>query len=111
MGNWVDLEDNAAGRGSGNAIGGVVFAWVDEWWKAGQPPRFLPKVHETIPNWSGPFAGGKNYEEWYGVASQGDGSLSPYLRQLRSAYFLYEKMWNAAHEEPEGGSRRSARQR
>ncbi|MBI3323762.1 MAG: hypothetical protein HYZ92_00590 [Candidatus Omnitrophica bacterium] len=94
FGNWVDLEDNMAGRGVGNALGGVVFAWVDEWWKAGQPPRFSPRAHDTTPNWSGPFPGGKNYEEWFGITSQGAGSLSPYLRQLRSAYFLYQKLWN-----------------
>jgi len=93
MGNWVDLEDNLAGRGIGNALGGVVFAWVDEWWKAGQPPRFSPNVQETVPNWSGPFPGGKNYEEWLGITSQGDGTLSPYLRQLRKAYQLYQRMW------------------
>jgi beta-glucuronidase len=95
LGNWVDLEDNMAGRGVGNAVGGVVFAWGDEWWKAGQPPRFSPTVHDTVPNWSGPFPGGKNYEEWFGITSQGDGTQSPYLRQLRSAYFLYEQMWNS----------------
>lgn len=94
LGNWIDLEDNMAGRGVGNALGGVVFAWNDEWWKAGQPPRFSPDVQETIPNWSGPFPGGKMYEEWMGITSQGDGSHSPYLRQLRKAYRLYERLWN-----------------
>ncbi len=93
LGNWVDLADNMAGRGTGNAIGGVVFEFVDEWWKAGQPPRFSSTVHETVPNWSGPFPGGKNYEEWFGITSQGDGTMSPFLRQLRLAYFLYQQLW------------------
>ncbi|MBI4323538.1 MAG: hypothetical protein HY596_04590 [Candidatus Omnitrophica bacterium] len=93
FGSWVDLEDHLAGRGVGNALGGVVFAWTDEWWKAGQPPRFSPSVQETTPNWSGPFPDGKNYEEWFGIASQGDGRVSPYLRQLRRAYRLYEQLW------------------
>jgi len=97
FGNWVDLEDNMAGRGVGNALGGVVFAWVDEWWKAGQPPRFSPSVHDTTPNWAGPFPGGKNYEEWYGLMSGGDGSRSPYLRQRRKASWLYQGLWKS-HE-------------
>ena len=93
FGSWVDLEDNMAGRGVGNALGGVIFAWVDEWWKAGQPPRFSPAIHDTTPNWSGPFPGGKNYEEWFGITSQGDGSHSPYLRQIRKSYRLYQRLW------------------
>lgn len=94
LGSWVDLADNMAGRGVGNVIGGVVFEWVDEWWKAGQPPRFSPSVHETHPNWAGPFPGGWNFEEWFGVVSQGDGSLSPYLRQPRLSYQLYQRLWS-----------------
>ena len=95
FGNWIDLEDNMAGRGVGNALGGVMFEWVDEWWKAGQPPRFSPNVQDTTPNWSGPFQDGKNYEEWYGLTSQGDGSHSPFLRQLRKAYELYQALWTS----------------
>jgi beta-glucuronidase len=102
LGNWVDLEDNMAGRGVGNALGGITFAWVDEWWKAGQPPKFSPWVQETTPNWSGPFPGGKNYEEWFGVTGQGDGSQSPYLRHLRQAFYFYERMWNTDAQQRTG---------
>jgi beta-glucuronidase len=93
LGSWVDLADNMAGRGVGNAIGGVAFEWSDEWWKAGQPPRFSPTVQETRPNWAGPFPGGWNFEEWYGLVSQGDGHLSPFLRQLRTSYRMYQELW------------------
>jgi len=96
FGSWVDVADNVAGRGVGNAIGGVVFEWVDEWWKGGQPPRFSPRVHETQPNWAGPFPGGWNFEEWYGVMSQGEGGASPYVRQPRVSYDLYQRLWNGA---------------
>ncbi len=94
LGNWVDVADNLAGRGVGNAIGGVVFEWSDEWWKAGQPPRFSPTAQETQPSWAGPFPGGWNFEEWYGLVGQGNGTLSPYLRQLRLSYDLYRALWN-----------------
>jgi hypothetical protein len=40
---WEDIVDNSAfGSGSGNAIGGILFEWLDEWWKA-----YEPSVHDT----------------------------------------------------------------
>ena len=94
FGNWVDIADNLAGRGAGNALGGIIFEWSDEWWKAGQPPRFSPTVQETVPNWAGPYPGGFMFEEWLGLVTQGDGSVSPFLRQLRRSYELYQQLWN-----------------
>ena len=93
LGSWVDVADNMAGRGVGNALGGVVFEWLDEWWKGGQPPAFSPRVQETTPNWAGPFPGGWNFEEWFGLAGQGDGTLSPFLRRPRLSYQMYRQLW------------------
>jgi len=94
IGNWTDIELNTAGAGEGNALGGVVFEWLDEWWKAGPPPAFSPEIHDEVWQFGAPFADGYSYEEWLGICSQGDGKNSPFERQLRPAYFAYKKMWN-----------------
>jgi beta-glucuronidase len=80
---------NSAGLGSGNAIGGFVFEWLDEWWKAYEPSR-----HDKTRLSAGPFLDGFYYEEWFGLVGQGDGTKSPYLRRLKRAYFVYKELWN-----------------
>jgi len=89
-GSWEDIANNMAfaEEGSGNAIGGVVFEWLDEWWKA-----YEPFVHDTKGLFSGPFPDGFMHEEWLGVCGQGDGKNSPFLRHLRKSYYMYKKMW------------------
>jgi len=98
MNNWKDIEANAAGRGHGNALGGVVFAWVDEWWKAGPPPQHDPAAHDTVGQWQGPFPDGWMYEEWLGITGQGNGKQSPFQRQLRKAYFVLRDYWRPRAE-------------
>jgi len=86
---WEDIVYNSAGyRGIGNSIGGILFEWLDEWWKA-----YEPFLHDATKNWSGPFPDGWNYEEWLGIAGQGNGEKSPFLRQLKKSYFVYQEMW------------------
>jgi beta-glucuronidase len=86
---WEDIQYNMSdGPGVGNAIGGIIFEWLDEWWKA-----YEPGMHDTKPLWAGPFPDGYMHEEWLGLCSQGNGSLSPFLRQLRKSYYMYKEMW------------------
>jgi beta-glucuronidase len=92
---WEDIVHNSyRGHGAGTAIGGVLFQWVDGWWKSGQPPRFSPAIQETMGQWPGPFPDGWSHEEWFGVCGQGDGTKTPFMRVLRPTYFVYQKLWN-----------------
>jgi len=90
-GNWLDIELNLAGnaRGAGNALGGVAFEWMDEWWK-----NYEPYYHDKKSDAIGPFPGGYYFEEWFGLVGQGDGQNSPFLRHLRKSYFVYKEFWN-----------------
>jgi len=98
LGSWEDIQNNMAfspgsgnafgGYSSGNALGGVVFEWLDEWWKA-----YEPAIHDSKGLWAGPFHDGYMHEEWLGMSGQGDGKLSPFLRQLRKSYHMYQKKW------------------
>jgi len=90
-GNWLDIEANMAGTvdGVGNALGGAVFEWTDEWWK-----NYEPFYHDRKSDAIGPFPGGYYYEEWFGVTAQGNGQHSPFMRQLRQSYRAYQEMWN-----------------
>ena len=86
--NWRDIAAHAAGSKTGNSIGGVLFEFVDEWWKAG--PQFDASIQDKTPQTKGPFHGGWIYEEWLGITSQGNGDLSPFLRRLKPAYNAFK---------------------
>jgi len=89
-GSWEDIQDNMAqGSGSGNALGGFIFEYLDEWWKA-----YEPSYHDRKGLFAGPFPDGYMHEEWLGVCGQGDGKVSPLLRELRPSYFVYKEFWN-----------------
>ena len=86
---WNDTTCNSAGFGAGNAIGGFVFEWLDEWWKA-----YKSNHHDRKGLFAGPFLDGYMHEEWLGLCGQGDGKNSPFMRQLRKAYYTYKELWS-----------------
>lgn len=113
--NWEDLEAHMAGHGVGNALGGVLFEFIDEWWKANSDlplkvqrekaewyasksaiyKSLQPDKQDEVPQFGGPFLDGWSYEEWFGLASMGSGKGGPFARTLRPSYFRLKEMWNA----------------
>ena len=85
---WLDIMSNAADYGQGNALGGVIFEFCDEWWKAYEPGK-----HDIHTQWPGPFPDGWVYEEWFGLTAQTDTANSPYLRQIRKSYYMMKRLW------------------
>ncbi len=93
--NWKDMEfHRAGGPGTGLSIGGGLFEFLDEWWKAGAPPGYPDIIQDVTPNATGPFVDGWFYEEWFGIVGQGDGTDSPFMRNKRRAYFEIQKLWS-----------------
>jgi len=89
---WEDIAYNVAGEpGEGNCIGGIIFEWLDEWWKSPNDPYDHQNESPTVDM---AFPDGWSQEEFLGIAGQGDGRHSPFLRDLRKTYFLYKEMWN-----------------
>lgn len=91
-GNWADIQLNTAGGPeSGNSVGGIIFEFVDEWWKS---PSGSWDIHDDVDDSPMAFPDGWSSEEYLGVVSQGDGSKSPFLRKLRKVYTLYKnELW------------------
>ncbi len=86
---WRDIYENRyGGSRGGNSIGAMVFVWSDQWCLAGNP--FVHDKGESL---------GVKLIEWYGLVGLGDGSHSPFLRDLKRVYFLYQDFWKASGAE------------
>ncbi len=99
-GQWQEIYNKSYGNGEeGNAIGGFVFEWRDEWWKYKQTEN-LDKQDRTA-SWANggykfDFVEGQNNmnEEWFGVARLGDVlDNGVYEAEPRMAYDVLKQIW------------------
>jgi len=88
---WDDIVYNSYGKpGEGNCIGGIVFEWLDEWWK---DTRMAEADHDKFPASEMDFPDGWAQEEYFGIVSQGSGRKSPFFRYPRNAYYMLKDNW------------------
>jgi beta-galactosidase len=98
---WREMYNKSYGNDEeGNAIGGFVFEWRDEWWKYLQVERL--DIHDTNASWANggyphDFVDGKNNmnEEWWGIAALGTvNSDGIYEARTRMAYDMLSEIWS-----------------
>ena len=81
---WCDIENHTEGHLSPqNAIGGFNYEWLDEWWQGGNAYA-INVTTPTIANLA-----------VQGIAAQGAGTNSPYARQFRPSYYMYQRIWTS----------------
>ncbi|OPY88309.1 MAG: Glycosyl hydrolases family 2, TIM barrel domain [Smithella sp. PtaU1.Bin162] len=80
---WEDIVRHSVGSEKpGNAIGGFVFQWVDEWWFDGN--KWGQNINPKGDGWN---------HEYNGMFSLGSGSAGSLLRQPRKVYGAYQELW------------------
>jgi hypothetical protein len=97
---WQEMYNKSYGNGEeGNAIGGFIFEWRDEWWKYLQEENL--DIHDTNASWANggyphDFVDGQNNmnEEWWGIAALGQpNSDGIYEARPRMAYDVLTEVW------------------
>jgi hypothetical protein len=86
---WSEIEQNASG---GVCLGGTVFEWCDEWWKAGRVT-----VQDNTAQWQNSGYDDPNMnEEWWGITA-----ISPSTREKRPrlAYYVLREIWTGVPAE------------
>ena len=98
---WQEIYNKSYGKGEeGNALGGFVFEWRDEWWKYLQTENL--DIQDTNASWSNQgylfdWAEGKNNmnEEWFGVTALGlRNSDGVYEARPRMAYDVLSEVFS-----------------
>lgn len=90
MAYWYDIVENSSyypsyfNRGIGNSLGGVIFDWLDRWYRDGKPSE------HNIGTKPWPSPDGLDHEEWFGLMSMGNGKDTLMRQKRRAAYFLQE---------------------
>jgi hypothetical protein len=99
-GNWDEIYRKSHGKGAeGNAVGGCLFEWRDEWWKYKQEENLY--VQDTHASWSNggyyfDFIEGRNNmnEEWFGICRLGEPNDDGVFEAIpRSAYYVLAELF------------------
>ena len=97
---WQEIYRKSYGNGEeGNALGGFVFEWRDEWWKYRQTENL--DIQDRTASWAN---GGYKFdhvegqnnmnEEWFGVARIGElNDQGVYEADTRMAYDVLKDLW------------------
>ncbi len=97
---WQEIYRKSYGNGEeGNALGGFVFEWRDEWWKYRQTENL--DLQDRTASWAN---GGYKFdhvegqnnmnEEWFGVARIGElNDQGVYEAEVRMAYDVLKDLW------------------
>ncbi len=106
---WQDIERNTSGKkGVGNCLGGVIFEWMDEWWKGNENLPHTWSVHDTAGHWHNAsyYSDAKGVdsmnmnEEWWGVVGQGPKNKKSGINERipKEAYWVLKDLWTRKQE-------------
>jgi hypothetical protein len=99
-GQWQEIYNQSYGNGGyGNAIGGFIFEWRDEWWKYKQTENL--DTQDRNASWANggytfDYVEGQNNmnEEWFGIVRLGDiNNDGVYEAEPRMAYDVMAEIW------------------
>ena len=99
-GQWQEMYNESYGNGGyGNAIGGYIFEWRDEWWKYKQTENL--DTQDNNASWANggytfDYVEGQNNmnEEWFGITRIGDLNAQGFYETVpRMAVDIMTEMW------------------
>ncbi|MGB5439494.1 MAG: hypothetical protein WBN90_07590, partial [Gammaproteobacteria bacterium] len=99
---WQEMYNKSYGNGEeGNAIGGFVFEWRDEWWKFKIEEQEDMDIQDNNASWANggykfDFVEGKNNmnEEWFGITRLGPANSEGVSEAIpRMAYDVLSVIW------------------
>lgn len=101
---WQDIQRNtSSNKGEGNALGGTLFEWNDEWWKGNENLPHTWSVHDEAGHWQNSSYHYDAYgsdrlnmnEEWWGVVSLDPAKTDRGVnaRVPKKSYGVLKQMW------------------